>query len=260
MSRIIALAALALAPLALAAPALAQHGEEEAPAEHERGAPHGMLDETEGGHAEHGAHAGHGGAEGGHAEHPIGLDSSAINWADFNYLSTAEEYEAEHHIAPGPPVLAQLINFLILAIIIYYLGRKPLTAYLQSRSDKVRQGLVEAQKLLEEANEKLADYSARLERMDDEMTRLREEFIAAGVAERDRLVADAGAKAERMKRDAEVRLQQEFAQLREELRVELVEKALATAREALEKKVTDADHRRLADDYVGRIEQEGLGQ
>ncbi len=234
MSRIIALAALALAPLALASPALAQHGEE-------RAAPAGE-------------------AEPAHGAPPIGLDPTAINWTTFDYLSTAEEYEAQHHVAPGPPIVAQVINFLLLAVIIYYLARKPLTAYLQERSDRVRQGLVEAQKLLEEANEKLADYSARLERMDEEMTRLREEFIAAGVAERDRLVADAGAKAERVKRDAEVRLQQEFAHLREELRTELIEKALATAREVLAKQVDEADHRRLADDYVGRVEQEGLGQ
>ena len=196
----------------------------------------------------------------GHGSHPIGLPPTAINWADFNYLASEQEYVAEHHVAPGPPVLALVVNFALLLALLYLIARKPLSAFLQSRSDKVRDGLVEAQRLLEEANERLADYSARLERMDEEMSRLREEFIAAGVAERDRLVAEAGAKGERMRRDADVRLRQEFAHLREELRVETIEKAVAAATEALARQIGDADQRRLADEYAGRLEQEGVAR
>ena len=191
-----------------------------------------------------------------------GLSPDAINISNFDYQSDeAEEHYARygvHH--PGPPVVGVVINFLLLLVLLYFLARKPLAAYLQARSDGVREGLIEAKKQLEEANERLADYSARLERMDEEMTRLREEFIAAGEAERDRIVADAGAKAERMRREAEVRLQQEFAQLREDLRLEIIETSLSAATGALKEQVKETDQRRLAEEYLKQLEQEGVVQ
>jgi F-type H+-transporting ATPase subunit b len=199
----------------------------------------------------------------GHEEaHQIGLPFDSINWFDFAFQDEAsEEYYRQFGVEhPGPPVVAVLLNFVVLMLILYYAARKPLGAYLKARSDKVKDGLTEAKKLLEEANERLAEYSARLEKLDDEMTKLREEFVAAGEAERDRMVADAGAKAERMRRDAEVRLQQEFSQLREELRIETIEKAVAAATKALSSQVTERDRTRLVDEYLAHIEHEGQGR
>lgn len=192
----------------------------------------------------------------------IGLPPEAINWTNFDYQSeAAEEHYAQYGVhAPGAPVVAMVFNFALLLLLLYLIARKPLSAYLQARSDGVREGLVEAKKMLEEANERLAEYSARLERMDDEMSKLREEFIAAGEAERDRLVAEAGARAEKMRRDAKTRLEQELAQLREELRVSMVEKAVEASTALLEKEVKEADRRRLADEYLEQIEREGVGR
>jgi F-type H+-transporting ATPase subunit b len=195
-----------------------------------------------------------------HGDPAQALPADALNWADFAYARDAEGYEARYGVRPGPPYVASLVNLALLVALVYFLARKPVTGFLKSRSEKVREDLLQAQKLLEDANERLADYSARLERMDEEMTRLREEFIAAGVAERDRLVADAGAKAERMRRDAEVRLQQELAHVREELKVEAVEKAVARAAEVLAQQVTDDDQQRLAETFATRLEREGLPQ
>ncbi len=192
----------------------------------------------------------------------VDLPWDAVNWVSFDYQSDEAIAEAAQHgvHAPGAPVIAAVFNFALLLLILYFIARKPLSAFLQARSDGVREGLIEAKKMLEEANERLAEYSSRLERMDEEMTKLREEFIAAGEAERDRLVADAGAKSERMRRDAEVRLGQEFAQLREELRVETVDKAVAAATSLLRETVKDTDQRRLAEEYLEQVEREEVGR
>jgi F0F1-type ATP synthase membrane subunit b/b' len=207
--------------------------------------------------------AGEATAPGGHgAAHQVGLPFESINWFDFAFQDEpSEEYYQQFGVEhPGPPVLAVLLNFALLVLVLYVAARKPLAAYLQARSDKVRDGLTEAKKLLEAANERLAEYSARLERLDEEMTKLREEFVAAGEAERDRMIADAGAKAARFRRDAELRLKQEFSQLREELRVETVEKAVAAATTALVSEVTERDRARLVEEYLDHIEHEGQGR
>jgi F0F1-type ATP synthase membrane subunit b/b' len=63
-----------------------------------------------------------------------------------------------------------------------------------------------------------------------------------------------------MREDARLRIQQEIAQLREEVRIEMIERAVAAATEALVTQVKEPDQRKLADDYVERLEREGLGQ
>lgn len=223
--------------------------------------PAGAQEEAEWGEPAHGPA---GQAPQAHHEeaHQVGLPFESVNWFDFAFQDEAAEdyyhqFGVEH---PGPPVVAVLLNFVVLLLVLYYAARKPLGVYLKARSNKVKDGLTEAKKLLEEANERLAEYSARLDRLDEEMTKLRDEFVAAGEAERDRMVADAGAKAERIRRDAELRLQQEFAQLREELRVETIEKAVAAATTALATQVTERDRTRLVDEYLAHLAQEGQGR
>lgn len=241
---IIGVAALAAVVAGLEAPAFAQMEEGQEGGWDEQPL-HGPSDQAPG--AEH------------EEAHQVGLPFESINWFDFAFQDEAsEEYYHQFGVEhPGPPVLAVLLNFVVLMLVLYFAARKPLGAYLQARSDKVKEGLTEAKKLLEEANERLGEYSARLERLDEEMTKLRAEFVAAGEAERDRMVADAGAKAERIRRDAELRLQQEFSQLREELRVETIEKAVAAATTALATQVTERDRTRLVDEYLAHIEHEG---
>ncbi len=244
---ILTTAALFLALAVWAPPAAAeQHGEGEdeawATVPAERGTPE---TETE---------------SGGHLSGGQGLPAEAINWGDFTYREEpAVQVDGGGEVKLGPPILANIVNFILLIVIIYLLARKPMSAFLQNRSDSVRDQLKEAGKMLEEANERLAEYSAKLERMDEEMTRLREEFIAAGEAEKERLISEARDKAERMRQDADVRLKQEFAQLREELRIETIEKAVAASTDLLRSKVKEADQRKLAEDYVERLEREGLG-
>lgn len=194
--------------------------------------------------------------------HRYSLPTEAMNWVDFNYSSEErEQYYSQHGVhAPGPPIVAIIFNFALLLLVLYFIARKPLSAFLKQRSENVREQLAEATRMLEEANEQLTKYNSRLERMDEEMTKLREEFIAQGEAEKDRLIEEAGAKAQRMRVDAETRLKQEFAQLREDLRVETIGKAVAAATETLRKEVKDADQRRLADEYLTKIDREGMGQ
>jgi F-type H+-transporting ATPase subunit b len=256
MRRSITTGAVALVVLAFAARARAElHGDESWTEEEVAAETHG---EPGHGTGEEGAGQGAGHGGGHHLGRGDGLPADAINWADFTY---AGEPAAEGvPLEAGPPVLAYVINFILLLVIIYLIARKPLAAFLQDRSATVKAQLEEAQKMLEQANERLADYSAKLERMDEEMTRLRAEFIAAGEAERDRLIAESGAKAERMREDARLRIQQEIAQLREEVRIEMIERAVAAATEALVTQVKEPDQRKLADDYVERLEREGLGQ
>ena len=78
-------------------------------------------------------------------------------------------------------------------------------------------------------------------------------LVRAGEAERDRIVLEAEAKGERMKKDAQFLVEQELKQIRVDLQRETVEAAIAAAEELLKKRVTMADQERLAEDYLSDL-------
>jgi F-type H+-transporting ATPase subunit b len=148
------------------------------------------------------------------------------------------------------PIGAMFLNFALLLAIVLRLGRTPIQDMLRGRHLAIKEALEEAQRIHSEAEARYREYSVRLETLDQEVTRLRTEMAAAGQAERDRLVAEAKERAERLQRETEFLLGQELKQLRVDLEREVAEAAVQAAEETL-RKVTDRDDQeRLAEDYL----------
>lgn len=235
----LALRAAALAAiLASAAPAIAQ----------EHGTEHGTGDEAapsaEHGEAsgEHGEASGEHGAGGGHGHHV-----EPFNVSDFG---------AEHTV----PFLAVLVNFLALLALLVWLGRKPLTAFLQARHVAIRDALVDAQKTRAEAEARYKEYSERLDHLDKELARLREEMTNVAQAERQRIVADAEERAARLGRESDFLLGQELKQVRKDLERDLAVAAVAAAEEVLRRVTTSDDQSRLAETYLAALGEDGKGR
>ena len=148
---------------------------------------------------------------------------------------------------------ASIVNFLLLLAILYYLGRRPMGEYLKSRRFAVEQGLEEAKRMKSEAEAKHRQFSDRLAQLDDEMAAMRKEMAKAGELERDRIVAEAEAKASRIRKDTEFLIEQQLKQLRIDLTREAVEAAIGAASAALMKTTTDADQERVGRDYLAQL-------
>jgi F-type H+-transporting ATPase subunit b len=152
-----------------------------------------------------------------------------------------------------PPFVAMLVNFGILVAGYYLVGKKPIAAGLQGRRDRISREIDEAQKMRLEAEVRAKTYQAKLETLDAELVTLREALVQGGQAERDRIVSEASAKADRMRKDAAFLIQQEAKQVRVELQRETVLAAVAAAEELLKKRITPADQERLAEDYLADL-------
>lgn len=217
--------------------------------------------------APHGGEAGHAAGASAHpgSEHAgpahegdhAGHDPAPFNFADTERFSREKQAEAKgetgEHNKPVTPFLYLLINAAILFGAYYYLGKKPVSDGLAARRATVARELDEAAKVKGEAEDRLADYKKRLAEMDKELQVIREEIIASGEKERDRIVKDAEEKAERMRKDAQFLLEQELKQLRNELVRHAVDMASAAAEEVLKSKLTQADHDRVADEFLAQL-------
>ncbi len=189
---------------------------------------HGKAGHADLGTADHGAHGAHG------EEH------KAFNLADFGDKKT-------------PPFVGVLFNFGLLLLIYFKMGKNPVVAGLKSRRDGVAKEIEEAQRMLAEANKRAKVYQARLENLDVEQETARKALEEVGKGERDRIVREAQEKAERLQRDARFLIDQEVKQMAEDLKRETANLAVDAARKLLAEKVSQADHERLAVDFLADL-------
>jgi F0F1-type ATP synthase membrane subunit b/b' len=153
-----------------------------------------------------------------------------------------------------PPYLAALVNFGLLAVLYYTLGKKPIAAALQNRRTNVVKEIEEAQRIKREAEARAKQYQAKLANLEEELAATRSALHEAGAAERDRIVKDAEEKAARMQKDATFLLNQELKQMRLDLQREAVEMAVTAAERLLQERVTTEDQERLGEEFLRSLE------
>jgi F-type H+-transporting ATPase subunit b len=190
-------------------------------------------------HAQHGeaAEAGEHGDAAEHGEAHEGAEHGEAHEPHWNYFQFA----------------GQLTNFAIWLTLLYILLNRVLPKFLADRRANIVDGLEEAKRMKSEAEAKFAEYSKRIETMDEELARVREDMRKAGQGERDRLVKDASEKAERMHAEARFLVEQQMKQLKEELTREAIEAAIVAAETILRERTSAADQQRLAEEYLTKL-------
>jgi F-type H+-transporting ATPase subunit b len=171
----------------------------------------------------------------------------------------ASEVEAGHGGGEGLRFFWEWLNLLILVGALVYLARRPVQTYLAERRGRIEGDLASAARLLGDAEARLADWNARAARLDAEAEDIRRAAREAAEQERERILADARAVAERIQRDAHSALDRELQRARGRLRSEVADLAVELAEKLLREQVQGADRARLVDEFVARIEP-GAGE
>jgi F-type H+-transporting ATPase subunit b len=203
--------------------------------------PHPLRPNAAGTEHEITAHEGEHGADAHGAAHE-GHELAPINWVDFGNKEQL-------------PYAAALFNFVILLAIYVKLGKKPLADALKKRKVDIAADIEEAAKVKREAEERAKKYQADLANLDQDLEVARQALVEAGKKERERIVAEAKERAVRMKRDAETLLGQEAKQKSQDLTIETIERATASAEQILKTKLTQEDHLRLAEEFLTELGQ-----
>ncbi|MEZ4465709.1 MAG: ATP synthase F0 subunit B [bacterium] len=152
-------------------------------------------------------------------------------------------------------IIFHAINLgLLLFIIVRFAGAK-VKVGLESKAANVTRDIDEAQKLHAAARARLDEYEQRMAGLDTEIAEIKAQYHAQGVAEREKLLAEAKAEAERIRKDAERSAEQEFSRLAARLEAEVVDRAMDAAEQAIREKLTPADQRRLIADYLTQLEE-----
>ncbi len=189
---------------------------------------------------------------------PVALAQHDDHAAHGEHAAHDDHTAHAHHEATfadiNPSEMAgSVVNFVLLLGVLFLLLRKSLPEFLANRRAAVVQGMEEAKRLKIEADAKYKEYSERIDNLDAELERLREELRRAGMEERDRIVIEANKKASKMHEEARFLIEQRMKQLRQDLTREAIDAAMKAAEEVLTKGTTQQDQERLAKEYLGTI-------
>ncbi len=171
-------------------------------------------------------------------------------------VASAAEEGGGHHGGgiPWVEILKQAINFVLLAGVLVYFLRKPLSSFLAERSELLRKAIDDAAKARAEAAEKLSSIESRTAKLGDEISLLNAKMDAEAGAEARRLQETAAVEISRIRTQAEFAGEQEVKKAREELRREASLLAAHAAEELVRKTLSPEDQERLVRENLEKIE------
>ena len=156
---------------------------------------------------------------------------------------------------PWGEILKQAINFLILAGVLVYFIRKPLSSFLKERSELMRKAIDDAARARAEAAEKLAVIETRTAKLADEIAGMNARMDDDAAAETRRLQETVAVEISRIRVQSEFTGEQEVKKAREELRREASLLTARAAEELVRKTLSPEDQERLVRENLEKIER-----
>ena len=147
----------------------------------------------------------------------------------------------------------RVMNFVVLAVALIFVLRKPLSQALSSRIKMIKEQLddLEAQKA--DAEKQLAEYNEKLARLEKEAEKIVDDYVRQGNEAKARILKEAEASAEKLQAQASRNIEHEFEQAKAELQKEILEKSLVKAEEIIKAKISDEDQEKIVDDYLKKV-------
>jgi F-type H+-transporting ATPase subunit b len=147
----------------------------------------------------------------------------------------------------------RVMNFAVLAIVLVYLLRKPLSQALSSRINGIKVELEDLEARKDEAEKKLAEYNEKLAQLEKEAEAIVEDYIKQGHEARERILKEAESSAEKLKTQARRNIEYEFEQAKLKLQAEIFETSLEKAEDIIKRKFSEDDQDRIVDEYLKKV-------
>ncbi len=145
-------------------------------------------------------------------------------------------------------ILAEILNFVILAIALYFILFKPMMKRINERTQKREQLLAEAVEKNSKAEETMLVIEERLGKIDSEIDKRLQEAYRQAQEERELLLKATQEEAERILREAENEASKRQEQEIEELQAQLVDTILEISGQILSKTTPESVHHDFIED------------
>ena len=165
------------------------------------------------------------------------------------HAGTAEHGGAEH--APSPAqLLWPALNFVLFAAVLVRFLRGPIRESFRERGARLKESLEAGARARSAAERLRAELTRAMADLPSLRERLKADLRAAAERERDNLLEQGRRGAERIRTDAKVLAEQEFAAARNAVRAEVSAEAIRQATEVIARGLGPEDQERFVRDFV----------
>jgi F-type H+-transporting ATPase subunit b len=151
-------------------------------------------------------------------------------------------------------LLYRFINFALLVIILFIVIKKsPIKGFFAARGEEIRKKLDDLKKEKEEAESRYQEIERQLRDFDEKRRDIIDQYKKEGLAEKERIIAEANERVKQIIDQSELTIQQEIQAARDKLKQDIVELAAQKASEIMANKIDERDQDNLIDEFIERL-------
>jgi F-type H+-transporting ATPase subunit b len=175
----------------------------------------------------------------------------------FVVTAFASEEGAATHTSLFKDYFWKVINFGILAFILFKYGRKPLQSFLKQRAELIEKTLKEAKEAKEAAEKALLKVEERLKTKDKEIEEILSASKRFGEEVRESLIQQSDKLREKILEQARVNIEYELKSAKEAIKAEAVEIAMGLAEKKIKERLTKEEQQKLLEESLTKIGGKG---
>jgi F-type H+-transporting ATPase subunit b len=161
--------------------------------------------------------------------------------------------EAGHAPASWSALFWPVVNFIILAGVLYYFLKTPVVTYFADRHAGIRKDLKDAAALKSEADAQLAEIDRRLKALPGELAALKQRGAEDVAAEEQRIAREAAAERDRLLEQARLEIEFQVRVAKREILEHAADVAVVMAADRIKTTMTPDDQNRLVDAYLEQL-------
>lgn len=152
-------------------------------------------------------------------------------------------------------LLYRAVNFVLLVVILFFAIRKTaIKDFFADRREGIRKRFEDLKRGKEEAERRYAELEKRLKEFESQQAEILEQFKAEGLAEKERIIAQAEERAKQILAQADLTVQREFESAKSRLQAELLGIAAKKAQEIIVREIEDKDQDHLVREFIKKVE------
>ncbi len=175
-------------------------------------------------------------------------DNSVINW-----WKIGSDYK------DAPAIGWQIFTFIIFVYLIIYFAKKPLNKFLESRSIKIENDIMQANKNMTEAESQNFLLKKEKRTLIDKTKKIKENYTIAGMNEKKKIINSAKNLVKRIENETEKSVEVEVLNARKDLKLKIVKAAILKSEVFLKKNITLDDDIKLQKNFVKEFENIRIG-
>ncbi len=149
-----------------------------------------------------------------------------------------------------PDFVWAIINLIVLYLVLKKLLFKPVTEFMEDRSNSIKQQLEDSKRVNEEASQLKVNYEKKLEAAKKDADKIIRDATVKAQDEHDNIIRQAKAEVEIMKEKAKEEIELERKEMMKSMRNEVVSLALEAASKVVEANMDTEMNRKLVNDVV----------